>query len=88
MITAGDFLAGGGGVTYALRQIKNVQVKFVLNHDKEAIRTNLFNNLGLSRKKQTKLIGNAVPPQWAKIIIQPVIESLDHIINAQQKQVI
>ena len=44
--------------------------------------------LGLSRKKQTKLIGNAVPPQWAKIIIQPVIESLDHIINAQQKQVI
>ncbi len=47
MITAGDFLAGGGGVTYALRQIKNVQVKFVLNHDKEAIRTNLFNNKGI-----------------------------------------
>lgn len=48
MITAGDFLAGGGGVTTALRKIKLVDVKFVLNHDKTAIRTNLFNNKGIN----------------------------------------
>jgi len=47
MITAGDFLAGGGGVTEAMSKIPGVQVKFVLNHDKLAIRTNLFNHKGI-----------------------------------------
>lgn len=44
MITAGDFLAGGGGVTEALSKIDNVQVKFVLNHSIKAIRTNMFHH--------------------------------------------
>lgn len=47
MITAGDFLAGGGGVTHAMSKMENVNVRFVLNHDKDAIRTNLFNHRGI-----------------------------------------
>lgn len=47
MITAGDFLAGGGGVTEAMSRIPGVKVRFVLNHDKLAIRTNLFNHKGI-----------------------------------------
>lgn len=47
MITAGDFLAGGGGVTEAMSKIPGMQVKFVLNHDKLAIRTNMFNHRGV-----------------------------------------
>jgi len=47
MITAGDFLAGGGGVTTAMSMIEGMQVKFVLNHDQLAIRTNMFNNRGI-----------------------------------------
>ena len=47
MITAGDFLAGGGGVTEAMSKIPGLQVKFVLNHDKLAIRTNMFNHRGI-----------------------------------------
>ena len=43
-ITAGDFLAGGGGVTEAMNQISGMQVKWVLNHDNIAIRTNLFHH--------------------------------------------
>lgn len=47
MITAGDFLAGGGGVTTAMSKINGMQVKFVLNHDKTAIKTNMYNNRGI-----------------------------------------
>jgi DNA (cytosine-5)-methyltransferase 1 len=43
-ITAGDFLAGGGGVTEAMNQVPGMKVKWVLNHDKTAIRTNLFHH--------------------------------------------
>jgi len=32
--------------------------------------------LRLNKKEQTNLIGKAVPPEWARIIIQPVIEEL------------
>ncbi len=32
--------------------------------------------LKLSKKAATKLIGNAVPPEWARIIIDPVIKEL------------
>lgn len=46
-ITAGDFLAGGGGVTEALSQIKDVKVQWVLNHDQMAIRTNMHNHKGI-----------------------------------------
>lgn len=47
MITAGDFLAGGGGVTTAMSTIEGLEVRFVLNHDQVAIRTNMFNNRGI-----------------------------------------
>lgn len=43
-ITAGDFLAGGGGVTEAMNKIPGMKVKWVLNHDNIAIRTNLFHH--------------------------------------------
>jgi DNA (cytosine-5)-methyltransferase 1 len=47
MITAGDFLAGGGGVTEAMSRIPSIDVKFVLNHDQMAIRTNMYNHRGI-----------------------------------------
>jgi DNA (cytosine-5)-methyltransferase 1 len=43
-VTAGDFLAGGGGVTEAMNQVPGLDVKWVLNHDNIAIRTNLFHH--------------------------------------------
>lgn len=43
-VTAGDFFAGGGGVTHAMHNIPGMAVKWVLNHDKTAIRTNLFHH--------------------------------------------
>jgi DNA (cytosine-5)-methyltransferase 1 len=43
-ITAGDFFAGGGGVTRALYNMPGVEVKWVLNHDKTAIATNIFHH--------------------------------------------
>jgi DNA (cytosine-5)-methyltransferase 1 len=46
-ITAGDFLAGGGGVTEALCNIPSVKTLWVLNHDQVAIRTNIFNHQGI-----------------------------------------
>lgn len=46
-ITSGDFLAGGGGVTYAMNKIEGLQCKWVLNHDRIAIRTNMWNNKGI-----------------------------------------
>ena len=47
MITAGDFLAGGGGVTHAMTKIDNMKVLWVLNHNQMAIRTNMFNHKGI-----------------------------------------
>jgi len=44
MITAGDFLAGGGGVTEAMSNIPQMTCRWVLNHDAIAIRTNVFNH--------------------------------------------
>lgn len=45
-ITSGDFLAGGGGVTYAMKN-SGLKVKWVLNHNPIAIRTNMHNNRGI-----------------------------------------
>lgn len=45
-ISSGDFLAGGGGVTYAMKKV-GLKVKWVLNHDQIAIRTNMYNNKGI-----------------------------------------
>lgn len=45
-ITSGDFLAGGGGVTVAMKN-SGLKVKWVLNHDQIAIRTNMYNNKGV-----------------------------------------
>ncbi|MDD4970849.1 MAG: DNA cytosine methyltransferase [Paludibacter sp.] len=46
-ITSGDFLAGGGGVTEAMAKTSGMKVKWVLNHNKIAIRTNIFNHKGV-----------------------------------------
>ncbi len=43
-IKGGDFFAGGGGVTVAMREIENLECRWILNHDPAAIRTNSFNN--------------------------------------------
>jgi DNA (cytosine-5)-methyltransferase 1 len=32
--------------------------------------------LKLTKKEQVRLIGNAVPPEWARIILEPVIEEI------------
>jgi DNA (cytosine-5)-methyltransferase 1 len=40
--------------------------------------------LKLTIKEQTKLIGNAVPPEWARLIIQPVVEELQSILTAKK----
>ena len=45
-ITSGDFLAGGGGVTEAMNNA-GLKVKWVLNHDPIAIRTNMHNHKGV-----------------------------------------
>jgi len=43
-ITSGDFFAGGGGVTVAMKNIPGMEPRWILNHDETAIRTNAFNN--------------------------------------------
>jgi DNA (cytosine-5)-methyltransferase 1 len=45
-LTSGDFLAGGGGVTHAMKK-SGLKVKWVLNHNQIAIRTNMHNNKGI-----------------------------------------
>lgn len=46
-ITSGDFLAGGGGVTEAMTNVPGLKVRWVLNHDPIAIRTNMHNHKGV-----------------------------------------
>lgn len=46
-ITSGDFLAGGGGVTEAMTNVPGLKVRWVLNHDRVAIRTNKHNHKGV-----------------------------------------
>lgn len=43
-ISVGEFFAGSGGVTHAMENIPGMKVKWVLNHDKTAIRTNIFHH--------------------------------------------
>ncbi len=43
-LKGGDFFAGGGGVTVAMREIPGLETKWILNHDPQAIKTNSFNN--------------------------------------------
>ena len=43
-ITAGDCLAGGGGITRALNSIPHVDVRWFLNHDEVAVKTNSFHH--------------------------------------------
>lgn len=71
-ITAGDFLAGGGGVTEAMSQVPDMKVKWVLNHDKIAIRTNMFNHKGVKHYwsdiyKQDEHEMESVDFVWASI---------------------
>jgi site-specific DNA-cytosine methylase len=41
-------------------------------------------HLRLTKKEQVKLIGNAVPPEWARQIIAPVIERLQEVLIQKQ----
>ncbi len=71
-ITVGDCLAGGGGVTYAIKQIPGVKVSWVLNHNKKCIRTNMFNNRGIKHywadfTKQNEREMSPVMFLWASI---------------------
>lgn len=43
-VTSADFFAGGGGVTHAMNKIPGMEVRWVLNHDKDAIRTNIHHH--------------------------------------------
>ncbi len=43
-ITCGEFFAGGGGWTEGMHNIPNAKTKWILNHDKTAIKTNLFHH--------------------------------------------
>jgi DNA (cytosine-5)-methyltransferase 1 len=43
--------------------------------------------LRLSKKDQVKLIGNAVPPQWARMIIEPVVKELDEILSRKRQAI-
>lgn len=43
-VSVGEFFAGSGGVTHAMENIPGMKVKWVLNHDKTAIRTNVFHH--------------------------------------------
>lgn len=44
LVSVGEFFAGSGGVTHAMENIPGMKVKWVLNHDKTAIRTNVFHH--------------------------------------------
>jgi DNA (cytosine-5)-methyltransferase 1 len=71
-ITSGDFLAGGGGVTFAMKQIEGLKCKWVLNHDRIAIRTNMWNNKGVKHfwvdiYKQDERKMDPVDFMWASI---------------------
>lgn len=47
-LTCGDFLAGGGGMTRAMHElVEGTTVKWVLNHDIKALRTNLKHHEGV-----------------------------------------
>jgi DNA (cytosine-5)-methyltransferase 1 len=71
-IITGDFLAGGGGVTEGMTKIPGVEVKWVLNHDQMAIRTNMFNHKGVKHfwvdmYKQDEHKMDYVDLAWASI---------------------
>lgn len=44
ILTAGEFFAGGGGWTEGVHKIPNVKTKWILNHDKVALKTNAFHH--------------------------------------------
>lgn len=44
IITCGEFFAGGGGWTEGIHHIPGVKTKWILNHDKVALKTNAFHH--------------------------------------------
>ena len=44
VVSVGEFFAGSGGVTHAMENIPGMKVKWVLNHDATALRTNCFHH--------------------------------------------
>lgn len=43
-LTAGEFFAGGGGWTSGLEEVEGISTKWILNHDKVALKTNIFHH--------------------------------------------
>jgi DNA (cytosine-5)-methyltransferase 1 len=47
ILKGGEFLAGGGGMTWAMKQLEDFVCSWVLNHWDIALRVNMFNNKGI-----------------------------------------
>lgn len=45
-IKKGIFFAGGGGWSCGLKDIKEIEIRWILNHDRTALRTSAFHNKG------------------------------------------
>lgn len=67
-ITAGEFFAGGGGWTSGTERLPGIKTKWVLNHDKVALKTNAFHHKG-------------VKVYWADVYVQDEheLEPVDYI---------
>jgi DNA (cytosine-5)-methyltransferase 1 len=67
-ITSGEFFAGGGGWTEGIDDIPEMKTKWILNHDKVAIKTNAFHHPD-------------VKVYWADIYAQDEhdLEYVDHV---------
>jgi DNA (cytosine-5)-methyltransferase 1 len=46
-ITTGEFFAGGGGWTSGVANLPGIRTKWILNHDKVALKTNAINHEGI-----------------------------------------
>ncbi|MGV3705430.1 MAG: DNA cytosine methyltransferase [Arcticibacter sp.] len=67
-VTAGEFFAGGGGWTSGIEKLSGVKTKWVLNHDRIALKTNAFHHKG-------------VKVYWADVYVQDEheLEQVDYV---------
>lgn len=68
-VRMGIFFAGGGGISQGAKQVKEVEIVWLLNHDKTAIKTSAFHN------KKAKVL-------WADVHVQDEHE-LDQVDTIQ-----
>ncbi|MFD2874065.1 DNA cytosine methyltransferase [Mucilaginibacter ximonensis] len=60
-ITLGVFFAGGGGISHGAKKVKDIELRWILNHDATAIKTSAFHNKG-------------VKAYWADVYVQDELE--------------